>query len=106
MLTLVSTVTDALNSNSWDGFREFQHPDLIKLGDQLKIFLSQMKSPNTIASYQKAYKRFEKWAGQYKELAIYPANEYSIGTYVMTLVKDNKSSSTIKQFLASVCFCF
>ena len=61
-----------------------------------------MRRPKTISAYQRAYSRYEEWAIRYPELNIFPANELSIGTYVMVLVQGKKSNSTIRQFLASV----
>ena len=61
-----------------------------------------MKRPATIASYTQAYARFERWTSEFKELNAFPTTDYAVGLYIMTLVQQGKSVSSIRQFLASV----
>ena len=60
-----------------------------------------MRRPTTLSAYFQAYKRFETWSADFNELTSYPTTEYAIGLHIMTLVQQLKSTSTIRQFVAS-----
>ena len=64
--------------------------------------LSFMKRPNTIAAYSQAFNSFQKWANEFDELQTYPATEYTVGVYILHMIKEKKSTSSIKQFTASM----
>ena len=98
----ISILADVLRCRSWEGFQKFDHPDLVELAEQLPQFLSKMRSSATINAYERAYARFERWAENYNELKSFPASDTAVGAYVIKLVKDEMSKSTIRQFLASV----
>ena len=61
-----------------------------------------MKRPNTITAYSQAFNTFQKWAQEFEELSTYPANEYTVGVYVLYMIKEKKSMASIKQFTASM----
>ena len=64
--------------------------------------MRNMRRSSTLSSYSLAYKRFEAWSSKFSELTSYPTDEHAIGLYIMTLVQNGKSISTIRQFIASV----
>ena len=93
--------TEALKYDTWQHFTTFKNPKLLQLADSLPTLLKNIRSDNTLASSSQAYKRFENWADEFKELPSYPTDEYAVSLYILHLIQEGKSMSTIHQFVAA-----
>ena len=91
-----------LLTSQWQRFNKFRNPTLQQLVKEIPHFLQKSKRPATIKAYKGAYKTFEHWVGGFNELPVYPTNEYAISLYLIHMVQEAKSTSAIRQFIASV----
>ena len=98
----IFSLTEALLTSQWQKFDEFRDPTLQQLVKEIPLFLQKSKRPATIKAYTGAYKTFERWASDFNELLVYPTNEYAISLYLIHMVQEAKSTSAIRQFIASV----
>ena len=90
-----------MQSDVWQHFKAFRNPKLAKLSEELPLLLQNIRSENTLIAYSQTYKRFELWADSFDEISSYPTNEYAVALYVMHLIQENKTMSSIQQFIAA-----
>ena len=93
--------TEIGQTSTWQPFSQFQDPKLQQLLADIPSFLQQSKRPATISAYKSSYGQFETWTKGFTELRAFPTDEYTVGLYIMHLVQEQKSVSTMKQFIAS-----
>ena len=102
MLILLILFTGAIRSGSWALFLQFKDPHLQSLAKQLPSLLQHIKQPNTIKTYLSAYKNFENWTQQHKELEGFPTSPHAICLYLMHLAQAGKAWSTIRTNIAGI----
>ena len=91
----------ALQSNVWQQFKLFKNPRLVQLSEDLPQLLQNVRSENTLTAYSQTYKRFELWADNFNDIPSYPTNEYAVALYIMHLIQENKTMSSVQQFIAA-----
>ena len=86
----------------WEQFQRLKHPKLWEMTEQIPSFVRKMKNPKTAVVYTQAFRRFERWSSQFKELTSFPTEPHTVALYLMELTRGQKSHSTVKPFLASI----
>lgn len=82
-----------------DGLR---HPALLQLAKVLPSVLLQDKAPRTVNSYLRAFGAWKCWAEQFRPTAVLPVEPVVFSLYLVKLIQENKSVSTINSAVYGV----
>lgn len=65
----------------------------------------QSRAKNTVKSYNAGFEKWKKWTKQFnKEVCPFPANDYFVALYLVSLIQSNRSHNTITQVFYGIKF--
>ena len=74
---------------------KLNNPQLLGLAQEIPEVLCKARAPNTNKSYGLAFKRWTRWAEEYPEISVLPAQPLHIILFLIFLAKTAKSYSVI-----------
>ena len=78
-------------------FTRLHHSSLNLLEESLPGILMSSKSNNTITTYTRGSEVWKKWASQFKQINLLPAQDYFVALFFASMIKEHKSFNTVKK---------
>ena len=79
----------------WKNVENVVHPTLKGLGEILKSVAVESREPNTVKSYNAAFKRWKKWAKNFPEIEDFPASPTYVALYLTSIMQNANSPAPV-----------
>lgn len=86
---------------NWLQLEQFQDPELRRLADLLPGIIVKDRAPSTISTYVSAYRLWKRWASTHNLCPI-PADGTALALYVVSLIQQQRSVSTVNSALYGI----
>ena len=78
--------------------------ELVELASRIPEVLCRSRAPNTLSTYKSHFSKWQKWAANYPEVVVMPANGNYIVLFMLSLLQLESSFSTIQQIFYAIKF--
>ena len=86
----------------WQTIEGIQDPDLKRLATCLPDTLLQGRADSTTTKYVRAFTRWKTWAGQRREVKIFPVDEVHFALYLQHVAEATKSRSAVEEAVNAI----
>ena len=89
------TISDIFRAGIWSGLEGIQDENLKELAKDLPELAMACRSKGTVKNYITAFNRFKKWAKDYDEINVLPANPTYVALYLSHLTRISVTHSPV-----------
>ena len=88
-----------LTSQHWIRLGQFRDPRIRRTLEALPQIIAASRQASTVKTYVAAYRRFEIWASDFREIPVFPTTDMGVTVYLLSLIQQGKNIASIQQFL-------
>ena len=95
-------IVDVFKSGVWSWFKDVDHPDLKKLASEVPDIVLKSRQEGTVKGYAAGFARWRKWASNYSEINVLPAEPNYVALYLTSIYQMSKSHAPVSNAFYSI----
>ena len=86
----------------WNQFRAVDHPDLKDLASKVPDIVLRSRQDGTVKGYSAGFARWKRWASNYSEVKVLPAEPKYVALYLASIFQMSKSHAPVSNAYYSI----